>query len=82
MANEAENWMRSPPNKAPDYTDLIIICQLHSFIGTDEMANTPSIDTVPAFKRLGLSKLTPKMSLKILDEAKEEIAEARALLSG
>ena len=82
MANEAENWMRSPPNKAPDYTDLIIICQLHSFIGTDEMANTPSIDTVPAFKRLGLSKLTPKMSLKILDEAKEEIVEARALLSG
>ena len=82
MANEAENWMRSPPNKAPDYTDLIIICQLHSFIGTDEMANTPPIDTVPAFKRLGLSKLTPKMSLKILDEAKEEIAEARALLSG
>jgi HD-like signal output (HDOD) protein len=82
MANEAENWMRSPPNKTPDYTDLIIICQLHSFIGTDEMANTPSIDTVPAFKRLGLSKLTPKMSLKILDEAKEEIAEARALLTG
>ena len=82
MTNEAENWMRSPPNKTPDYTDLIIICQLHIFIGTDEMSNAPSIDTVPAFKRLGLSQLTPKMSLKILDEAKEEIAEARALLSG
>lgn len=82
MANEAENWMRSPPNKKPDYTDLIIVCQLHSFIGTDEMAEAPSIDKVPAFKRLGLSQLTPKMSLKILDEAKEEIAEARALLTG
>jgi hypothetical protein len=46
------------------------------------MAEAPSIDKVPAFKRLGLSQLTPKMSLKILDEAKEEIAEARALLTG
>jgi len=58
----------------------VIIAQLHSFIGTDEMATAPAIDSVPAFKRLGLSQLTPKMSLKLLDEAKEEIAEARALL--
>lgn len=79
VAADAENWSRKPDGK-PDYSDLIIIAQLHSFIGTDEMNNAPAIDTVPAFKRLKLSQLTPKMSLKILDEAKEEIAEARALL--
>jgi len=79
VAADAENWTRNVTGE-PDYSDLIIIAQLHSFIGTDEMNNAPAIDTVPAFKRLKLSQLTPKMSLKILDEAKEEIAEARALL--
>lgn len=81
VAADAEEWMRSP-STAPDYSDLVIISQLHSFIGTDEMGKVPAIDQVPAFERLKLSQLTPKMSLKILDEAKEEIAEARALLNG
>jgi len=80
VAADAENWARSPASKRPDYTDIVIIAQLHSFIGTDDMADAPAIDSVPAFKRLGLTQLTPKMSLKLLDEAKEEIAEARALL--
>lgn len=79
VAADAENWTRNTVGE-PDYSDLIIIAQLHSFIGSDEMGNAPAIDTVPAFKRLQLSQLTPKMSLKLLDEAKEEIAEARALL--
>ena len=81
VAKGAEDWMRSPSTKA-DYTDLIIISQLHSFIGTNKMSSAPSIGSVPAFKRLKLDTLTPKMSLKILDQAKDEIAEARALLSG
>lgn len=81
VAKDAEDWERSTGPKHPDYADLIIVAQLHSFIGTDEMTSYPSIDSVKSFKRLGLSQLTPKMSLKILDEAKEEIAEARALLS-
>ena len=80
VAHDAENWHRDP-DSSPDYSDIVIIAQLHSFIGTDEMKQAPAIDSVPAFKRLKLSQLTPKMSLKILDEAKEEIAEARALLS-
>ncbi len=80
VAADAENWMRSPASKRPDYTDIVIIAQLHSFIGTDDMSTAPAIDAVPSFKRLGLTQLTPKMSLKLLDEAKEEIAEARALL--
>lgn len=77
---DAENWMRST-DFAADYSDIVIIAQLHSFIGTPEMKELPAIDSVPAFKRLKLSQLTPTMSLKILDEAKQEIDEVRALLS-
>jgi HD-like signal output (HDOD) protein len=80
VAADAEHWMRSPTT-GPDYSDIVIIAQLHSFIGTEEMAHVPPINSVPSFSRLKLSQLTPKMSLKILDEAKEEIAEARALLN-
>lgn len=80
VASDAEHWMRSP-STGPDYSDIVIIAQLHSFIGSGEMTQVPAIDSVPAFSRLKLSQLTPIMSLKILDEAKEEIAEARALLN-
>ncbi|MGD2118407.1 MAG: HDOD domain-containing protein [Chromatiales bacterium] len=80
VALDAENWMRNP-DTPPDYSDLVIIAQLHSFIGHKDLGvGVPAIDTVPAFKRLKLSQLTPMMSLKILDEAKDEIAEARSLL--
>lgn len=81
VAADAENWMRSPDTSRPDYSDVVIIAQLHSYIGAEGMGHLPAIDEVPAFKRLKLSQLTPKLSLKLLDEAKEEIAEARALLS-
>lgn len=76
----AENWMRSPETGA-DYSDLVIVAQLHSYIGSPEMTEMPAIDSVPAFKRLKLSQLTPTMSLKILDEAKQEIEEVHALLA-
>lgn len=79
VALDAENWMRNPES-APDYTDIVIIAQLHSFIGSPKHEKLPPIDSVPAFSRLKLGKLTPKMTLKILDEAKEEIAGVRALL--
>jgi len=77
---DAENWSRAPSESQADYSDLIIIAQMHSFIGTPEMKELPAIDSVPAFKRLKLTQLTPTMSLKILDEARNEIEDIRRLL--
>jgi HD-like signal output (HDOD) protein len=79
VAEEAENWLRDD-NQEPDYADLVIIAQLHSFIGTPQMSGLPTLDQVPALKKMGIRELTPKMSIKILDKAEEKIARAESLL--
>lgn len=77
---ECEEWMRDNGANA-DYCDLVIIAQLHSFVGTDMAMNVPPIHKVPALKRLDLSDLTPRTSLKILKGAEDQIREAEALLN-
>ncbi|WP_428606448.1 HDOD domain-containing protein [Sedimenticola sp.] len=79
-ALEAEEWMRNKGD-APDYCDLVIIAQLHSYIGENKAQHLPSIDEVPAHSRLELGELTPHMSLKILEQAKDQIAHAQSLLN-
>ncbi|MET0055078.1 MAG: HDOD domain-containing protein, partial [Candidatus Thiodiazotropha sp. 6PLUC10] len=79
VTQEAENWQREIEGEA-DYADLVIVAQLHSFIGTPQMKDIPTLDQAPSFNRLNLGELTPKLSLKILDKADEKIAHAEAML--
>ncbi len=79
VTEEAENWQRDPAEE-PDYADLVIIAQLHSFIGTPRMEMLPAFDQVPAFNKFSLGELTPKKSLKILKTASKQLAAAEALL--
>lgn len=81
VALEAENWERDAGPEV-DYADLIIIAQLHSYIGTPRMATLPAIDQVPAFTKLALGKLSPRMSVQILEESRDDITEVEKLLLG
>jgi len=78
-AEAAEDWQREHEGPA-DYADLVVIAQLHSFIGTPKMHQYPTLDSLPALRKLAIDELTPKMSLKILDRASEKIHRAEALL--
>ncbi len=78
-AREAEHWTRDPAARA-DYCDLVLIAQLHSFVGTERMRGLPPMNELACFGKLGLEELTPRQSLKILDQAKEQIARTRELL--
>lgn len=78
---EAENWERDAGPEV-DYADLIIIAQLHSYVGTPRMATLPAIDQVPAFTKLALGKLSPRMSVQILEIARQDIAAVEKLLLG
>jgi HD-like signal output (HDOD) protein len=80
-ASHAEDWMQDINDK-PNYVDLVILAQLHAFIGTKRMQQLPRLDLVPAFHKLALGKLTPRFSLHILENAKQNIQELQALLSG
>lgn len=79
VAQEADTWLHDV-NPHPDYVDLVIIAQLHCFVGTDRMHELPRIDQVPAYAKLALGKLTPDFSLHLLEEAGEEIREVEELL--
>jgi putative nucleotidyltransferase with HDIG domain len=80
-ARDAEDWHRDPDPK-PDYADLVLIAQLHSFAGNERMWSMPRIYEVPAFKKMVSGQLSPTLSLSIVDEAKQQIDETTRLLSG
>lgn len=80
IAARAEDWMR-PGTAVPDYVDVVILAQLHAFIGTPRMAELPRIDQVPVFRKLTSGELTPKGALAMIEEAQREIGELRRLLA-
>jgi HD-like signal output (HDOD) protein len=79
-ALEAEDWNRDP-DSVSDYCDLVIIAQIHGFIGTPAMLTVPPLNQLPAFKKLALGHLTPRMGLELLDQAKEKIDEVVRMLA-
>lgn len=79
-ALHAEDWMEDTGH-APDYVDLVVVAQLHSYVGTTRMPHLPRLDLVPAFHKLVLGKLTPRHSIGLLENAKERIRELREMLA-
>lgn len=61
-----------------DYVDIVVVANLHAYIGTDHRHAGVNWADVPALAKLGL---TPPESLLALQEAKAEMAEMRRLLA-
>ncbi len=76
----AENWQSNGHEQA-NLVDIINVAHLHSYIGTVKQKDVPIIDQIPAFSKLALGKLTPQLSLKVLEKSHDLIAEMRALLN-
>lgn len=79
VSAEAENWQRDNSEKA-DYVDVVIVAQIHSYFGTEDSAKYPSLLSIPAFQKLGLSKMGPDASLEVLFEAEQGIRTIMAML--
>ena len=80
-SDQAENWLRDSGDAEADYVDVVIVAQIHSYFGTKDNASLPSLITLPAFHKLGLSKLGPDASLEVLFEAEQGIRDIMAMLS-
>ncbi|MGR9116056.1 MAG: HDOD domain-containing protein [Gammaproteobacteria bacterium] len=76
----AENWYRDSGSDA-DYADIVMISQLHSFIGKIDIKKMPKIDQLPAYKKLAYGQLDADASISILDAAKDEIENIRQMLN-
>jgi HD-like signal output (HDOD) protein len=74
----AEDWMRESERDA-DYTDLVIVAQLHAYAGSPNGRKLPPLFLVPAFHKLAGGVLTPQHSLAILEEAAAEIRTVEQL---
>lgn len=56
--------------------DIVLLAKFHSQLGGANAQKLPPLNTLPAFQKLDDSALTPDMSLKALQDAKQQIAEA------
>ncbi len=78
---EAELWGRNT-DPQPDLADLVVLAQLHSFIGSKQINDKPALDEVPAFGKLFGKEMNPKDSLKILRRAQQRIDMVERMLQG
>ena len=84
IAVESDNWHHET-EIAHDYSDLVMIAQLHSFIGKGEEKQylgiseqlLPRIVELPAYRKLGLHELTPENSMWLLSVAKKKLNDLR-----
>jgi len=79
VINNAENWYREG-GEAADYTDIVMISQLHSFIGKVDAKKMPKMDQLPAYQKLVSGRLDIDESINILDQAKDEIDNIQQML--
>lgn len=77
VASEHEDLARDPAHDA-DLTDVVIIANLLSYVGTDHPHTRHDWSTIPAFQRLAL---TPEESIAIIRDAREEIMEIKQLFA-
>ena len=81
---DADDWDYQSENNA-DYSDLIMMAQLHSFIGKGNEkkllaiseTQLPMIVERPAYKKLGLDKLSHEDSMWLLSTAKRKLNELK-----
>lgn len=77
----AENWQYEAESNQPDYTDIVIISQLHAAILDKNISNSLPIDATSSYKRFDELMLTQDTSLQIINDAKAEIEEVRGFLA-
>ncbi len=80
VISHAENWQRDS-GKPADYSDIVMISQLHSFIGKVDVKKMPQMDQLPAYRKLVSGNLDIDQSINILDQAKDEIEHIRQMLN-
>lgn len=88
---EFPNNLRQIPLQSTDWyisttedinlNDIILLAKYHNLLASPRKADIPLLITLPSFQKLGHQPLTPEMSLQILTDAKQQIAETMNFFS-
>ena len=71
---QSANWFTSTTENL-NLADIVLLAKYHYLLASPGTTELPPIDTLPAFQKLENQTLTPEMSLQILSDAKQQIAE-------
>ena len=80
-ARDAERWRRKH-NGETDYTDLLIVAQVHERLRKQQLKSLPDWESIAAVRRVLGDDASPERSIAIMHAAKEQIDEMRSLLRG
>jgi HD-like signal output (HDOD) protein len=69
---QAEHWYRDD-DPEPCYSDLTMIAKLHCLIGKPGVKQLPQMDLLPAYRKIARGKLDIELSIKMLDQARDEL---------
>lgn len=77
---QTTNWFTSTAGDL-NLNDIVLLAKYHSFLVSSGNTELPLINTLPAFQKLENQPLTPEMSLQILYDAKQQIAETMSFFA-
>jgi len=80
-ARDAELWTRNRIGE-PDYTDLLVVAQVHELLRKQKLSTLPSLEKITAIQRVLGDDATPEKSLEILHAAKAQVDAMRSVLRG
>ena len=87
VARESGDWMRGSDSITNDesdfdYCDLVQIAKLYALQGKENInSSLPEINSVPAFEKLNKLQLSAEQTTAIIEQAKDQIAELRAIFN-
>jgi HD-like signal output (HDOD) protein len=77
---QSTNWFTSTTEEL-NLSDIVLLAKYHNLLASPDKADLPLLITLPAFQKLGHQPLTPEMSLQLLHDAKQQIAETMNFFS-
>ena len=77
---QSTNWFTNT-TESFSLSDIVLLAKYHSLLASSDKTELPLLTTLPAFQKLASQSLTPEMSLQILHDAKQQIAETMNFFS-
>ncbi len=77
---QSSDWF-SDTSESLDLNDIVLLAKYHYYLDTPGSGKLPLISKLPSYQKLGDQPLTPEMSLQILHEARQQVADTMKFFS-
>jgi HD-like signal output (HDOD) protein len=78
---ETRHWFLAGKGTKADLVDIVLLAKYHSHLGTEKATKLPPITSFPSYAHIKEGELSPDKSLKILNDAKQQISETMQFFS-